>query len=186
MIVRKKSGASRYIQLVSPLMKGCLLCRLQPLEHDRFRIPKSRYDSVDLYISEDWRNRPEYNDQPIVIDECTYNRLRQHGKLMSYMAPFNLIKLTIGIDDLLSKHLAHLFIRDPLVVFSEMIDQDDEISNDHFEVRAHCVQKSRVFLTKSIVHRIFSPLTGRRCASSPHPQTHLSAGGWSFVAWRSK
>ncbi|KAJ3857506.1 glutamate-cysteine ligase catalytic subunit [Lentinula lateritia] len=89
---------------------------LKPLEHDRFKIPKSRYDSVDLYISEDWRNRPEYNDQPVVIDPCIYNSLRQHG-----------------LDDLLSKHIAHLFIRDPLVVFSETIDQDDKESSDHFE-----------------------------------------------------
>ena len=40
-----------------------------------------------------------------------------------------------GIDDLLSKHVAHLFIRDPLVIFSELIDQDDTQSMDHFEVR---------------------------------------------------
>jgi hypothetical protein len=40
-----------------------------------------------------------------------------------------------GIDELLSKHMAHIFIRDPLVIFSETIDQDDETSNDHFEVR---------------------------------------------------
>jgi len=39
-----------------------------------------------------------------------------------------------GIDDLLSKHISHLFIRDPLVVFSETIDQDDKSSSDHFEV----------------------------------------------------
>lgn len=39
----------------------------------------------------------------------------------------------IGIDDALAKHIAHLFIRDPLVVFSERVDQDDETSMDHFE-----------------------------------------------------
>lgn len=39
-----------------------------------------------------------------------------------------------GIDELLSKHVAHIFIRDPVVIFSESIDQDDETSNDHFEV----------------------------------------------------
>ncbi|THV05006.1 glutamate-cysteine ligase catalytic subunit [Dendrothele bispora CBS 962.96] len=88
----------------------------KPLKHDRFVIPKSRYDSVDLYISEDWMNRPEYNDNPLPIDEGIYDRLRKHG-----------------LDDLLSKHIAHLFIRDPLVVFSETIDQDDETSSDHFE-----------------------------------------------------
>ena len=41
----------------------------------------------------------------------------------------------IGLDAQLSRHMAHLFIRDPLVVFSETIDQDDANSNDHFEVR---------------------------------------------------
>ena len=37
------------------------------------------------------------------------------------------------IDDMLAKHIAHLFIRDPLVLFSELIDQDDTTSMDHFE-----------------------------------------------------
>jgi glutamate--cysteine ligase catalytic subunit len=39
-----------------------------------------------------------------------------------------------GVDDLLARHLAHLFIRDPLVIFEELLDQDDEQSSDHFEV----------------------------------------------------
>ncbi|KAF8650391.1 hypothetical protein AX16_005199 [Volvariella volvacea WC 439] len=89
---------------------------LKPLKESRFRIPKSRYDSVDLYISTDWTNRPEYNDNPVPFDENIYDRL-----------------LNSGIDPLLSKHIAHLFIRDPLVVFSETINQDDETSTDHFE-----------------------------------------------------
>jgi Glutamate-cysteine ligase len=41
---------------------------------------------------------------------------------------------SLGLDDLLSKHISHLFIRDPLVIFSETIDQDDASSSDHFEV----------------------------------------------------
>jgi glutamate--cysteine ligase catalytic subunit len=45
------------------------------------RIPKSRYDSVDLYISENWMNRPEYNDNPLPIDHDLYDRMRQHGEL---------------------------------------------------------------------------------------------------------
>ncbi|KIM45296.1 hypothetical protein M413DRAFT_441977 [Hebeloma cylindrosporum] len=89
---------------------------LKPLKESKFRIPKSRYDSVDLYISDDWVNRPEYNDNPLPYDENIYNRLRTHG-----------------LDDLLSRHISHLFIRDPLVVFSETIDQDDTSSSDHFE-----------------------------------------------------
>jgi len=43
------------------------------------RIPKSRYDSVDLYISGSWMNRPEYNDNTVPIDQDIYDRLRQHG-----------------------------------------------------------------------------------------------------------
>jgi hypothetical protein len=39
----------------------------------------------------------------------------------------------VGIDELLSKHIAHLFIRDPIVIFSELVDQDDSKSMDHFE-----------------------------------------------------
>ncbi|KAJ6499344.1 glutamate-cysteine ligase catalytic subunit [Mycena sanguinolenta] len=89
---------------------------IKPLKDSRFQIPKSRYDSVDLYISTDSMNRPEYNDSPLPIDQNIYSRLRDHG-----------------IDDLLSKHISHLFIRDPLVIFSETIDQDDEKSSDHFE-----------------------------------------------------
>ncbi|RDX47958.1 glutamate-cysteine ligase catalytic subunit [Lentinus brumalis] len=89
---------------------------LKPLKESRFRIPKSRYASVSLYISEYWMNRPEYNDIEAPHDPDIFERLRQHG-----------------VDDLLSRHIAHLFIRDPLVVFSETIDQDDQNSNDHFE-----------------------------------------------------
>ncbi|TFK68697.1 glutamate-cysteine ligase catalytic subunit [Pluteus cervinus] len=89
---------------------------LKPLDSSRFKIPKSRYDSVDLYISTDRTNRPEYNDNTLPYDASIYDRLREHG-----------------LDDLLSKHIAHLFIRDPLVIFSETINQDDNTSNDHFE-----------------------------------------------------
>ena len=44
------------------------------------KIPKSRYDSVDLYISEGWMNRPEYNDNTLPIDEALYERMREHGE----------------------------------------------------------------------------------------------------------
>ena len=40
-----------------------------------------------------------------------------------------------GIDSQLAKHIAHLFIRDPVSLFSEKINQDDEQETDHFEVR---------------------------------------------------
>lgn len=38
------------------------------------------------------------------------------------------------VDEPLSKHIAHLFIRDPVSLFSEKVNQDDEKDTDHFEV----------------------------------------------------
>jgi glutamate--cysteine ligase catalytic subunit len=57
-----------------------LITWLQPLKENKFRIPKSRYDSVDYYISTGWMNRPEYNDMDVPFDQPIYERLRDHGK----------------------------------------------------------------------------------------------------------
>lgn len=89
------------------------------MENDRFRIPKSRYDSVDCYIYKDPSNRPEYNDNNMPLDAAIKQKL-----------------LDNGIDELLANHFAHLFIRDPIVIFEETLHQDDETSSDHFEVRS--------------------------------------------------
>ena len=53
--------------------------------------------------------------------------------MMFIMISFDAHKC-IGLDDLISKHISHLFIRDPLVIFSETINQDDSTSTEHFEV----------------------------------------------------
>lgn len=87
-----------------------------PLQHDRFRIPKSRYDSVDCYIYDDPTNRPEYNDNDMPFDPEIKAKMIQEG-----------------VDPLLATHFAHLFIRDPIVIFEESIVQDDAASTDHFE-----------------------------------------------------
>ena len=41
--------------------------------------------------------------------------------------------LSNGIDDILANHVAHLFSRDPLVIFDGDIQQNDQESTDHFE-----------------------------------------------------
>jgi glutamate--cysteine ligase catalytic subunit len=70
-------------------------------------IPKSRYDSVSTYIyhckgDEDChRTFAQYNDIPCPIDENFKQTLRQ-----------------AGVDENLAHHLAHLFVRDPLVAFA--------------------------------------------------------------------
>lgn len=136
-IVLRKSGASRYI--ISLFNWIPILTSLgKPLKNERMKIPKSRYDSVDMYLSQDWINRPEYNDTVSPIDEDIYKRLRAAGmfglRFIIAQRP-DYTDHGAGLDDLLSKHVSHLFIRDPLVIFSETIDQDDAASSDHFEVR---------------------------------------------------
>jgi len=89
---------------------------LEPLKENKFRIYKSRYDSVSTYISEDPRLIPELNDIELVYDEDIYNKL-----------------ISNGVDERLAKHYAHLFIRDPLVIYDEKIYIDDTKKSDHFE-----------------------------------------------------
>jgi glutamate--cysteine ligase catalytic subunit len=61
-----------------------------------------------------------------VYDEEIYDKLVEQG--------ITSIKTLIkGVDHLLARHYAHLFIRDPLVIYQELIDQDDLVSSDHFE-----------------------------------------------------
>lgn len=89
---------------------------------------------MSLYISDNWLNRPEYNDTEVPTDPEIYKRLRDHGKNISRLSSCLFPTRPPGIDDLLAKHISHLFIRDPLVIFSELKDQEDEHSMDHFEV----------------------------------------------------
>lgn len=89
---------------------------LQPLGNYRWRVPKSRYASNSTYISQDPRLRKEYMDPELVADEGLKQRL-----------------LDGGMDDLLATHFAHLFIRDPIVVFAEDLKELDLNKTDHFE-----------------------------------------------------
>jgi glutamate--cysteine ligase catalytic subunit len=88
----------------------------QPLKNDRWRIPKSRYASNSTYISTDSRLREEYMDPDLVIDPEIKAQLIQGG-----------------MDDRLATHFAHLFIRDPIVVFEEDLEELDLNKTDHFE-----------------------------------------------------
>jgi Glutamate-cysteine ligase len=94
------------------------------------RIYKSRYDSISTFIYQGTTTSDKeeakgltdrvlniYNDIPVEIDEESYKQLRNSG-----------------IDPALAQHVAHLFIRDPLVVFDGAVEEvDDEKQTDHFE-----------------------------------------------------
>ncbi|KAL8935356.1 MAG: hypothetical protein Q9216_005471 [Gyalolechia sp. 2 TL-2023] len=88
----------------------------KPIQHDRWRVPKSRYASNSTYISQDPRLRKEYMDPDLVVDEDLKQRLMDGG-----------------MDDLLASHFAHLFIRDPIVIFDEDLKELDLNNTDHFE-----------------------------------------------------
>jgi glutamate--cysteine ligase catalytic subunit len=93
---------------------------LGKVPHDNgkgYVISKSRYDSVSTYISEDPRLVPELNDLDLVINDEVHEMLIENG-----------------IDEKLAKHLSHLFIRDPLVMYKGKIKElDDKTHSDHFE-----------------------------------------------------
>jgi len=90
------------------------------------RLYKSRYDSISTYIyqgascEENHMNNRilnMYNDIPVPIDEEKYHQLRE-----------------AGIDPALSQHIAHIFVRDPLVIFDGAVEEvDDETQTEHFE-----------------------------------------------------
>ena len=88
----------------------------KPLVNDRWRIPKSRYASNSTYIAQDPRLRPEYMDPNLIVNE------ELKAKLVDG-----------GMDDLLATHFAHLFIRDPIVIFSEDLKELDPEGSNHFE-----------------------------------------------------
>ena len=45
------------------------------------------------------------------------------------------------MDEVMARHFAHLYIRDPLTLFSEKIHLNDKEDSDHFEVNEtyHCI-----------------------------------------------
>jgi glutamate--cysteine ligase catalytic subunit len=58
---------------------------------------------------EERRNLAALNDLPVEIDQDAFRTL-----------------VAGGMDSALAAHIAHLFIRDPLVIFDDAIDLDDE------------------------------------------------------------
>jgi len=80
-------------------------------------IGKSRFGTISTYISRVKPFREEYNDIECEIDDFTYKSL-----------------ITAGVDETMAKHISHLFIRDPLVIYKDRVmNVDDERSTEHFE-----------------------------------------------------
>eukprot|EP00611_Tribonema_gayanum_P021905 TRINITY_DN430_c0_g1_i6.p1 TRINITY_DN430_c0_g1~~TRINITY_DN430_c0_g1_i6.p1 ORF type:complete len:493 (-),score=181.48 TRINITY_DN430_c0_g1_i6:302-1780(-) len=88
------------------------------------RVLKSRYDSISTYLHYCRRRSDNpmyvlerYNDIPCPVDPAAFNTLTQNG-----------------VDPALATHVAHLFTRDPLVIFERGVAEvNDEEETDHFE-----------------------------------------------------
>jgi glutamate--cysteine ligase catalytic subunit len=76
----------------------------------------SRYGPSELYISQCQTNKCEYNDVDVHIHQPTFDFFVQNG-----------------VDNLLAKHLALIFSRDPLVIFPDKIEVDHSLNTNHFE-----------------------------------------------------
>ena len=90
-----------------------MISGLEKLTSDRFVIPKSRYASVSSYLTEENQN---FNDIELVIDPEAEKFLND-----------------AGMDPILSRHFAHLWIRDPMTLWKDGVELDDEKQSDHFE-----------------------------------------------------
>ena len=100
----------------------------------RRRIYKSRYDSISTYIYQ--------GAVAPVVDPLSRESNRLSDRLLNryndLIVPFDeeVFKLCreAGIDPALAQHIAHLFIRDPLVVFDGAVEEvDDETQTEHWE-----------------------------------------------------
>ncbi|CAG2121289.1 unnamed protein product, partial [Medioppia subpectinata] len=85
----------------------------KPLKHNAYRIPKSRVSPINTYLCE---SNAEYNDSPIVYNKEYYNEM-----------------ISAGVPSPLAQHIAYLFIRDPVVISRDKLDQDLETESEHFE-----------------------------------------------------
>lgn len=83
----------------------------------KIQIPKSRYASVSSYLT--CQGQP-FNDIPLVYNKNYYN-----------------LMIANNVEPPIARHIAHLFIRSPIALYREKLDQSDE-DTDHFENIQSC------------------------------------------------
>ena len=112
------------------------------------RLFKSRYSSVSRFIGkteseEEQRNIDALNDLDANMDEEAFQ-----------------ILLDGGLDRSLASHIAHLFVRDPLVIFDDAIDLDNEtamVSQTSASIDDNLIQFTEL-LTIAAVNNILTTL----------------------------
>jgi hypothetical protein len=137
----------------------------QPLKNDRYRIPKSRYDSVDLYISTDERNLPEYHDIDVPMDQSVRKRLIDHGNPLS----LHPIHAYAKYQDWTTRSL-------PTSPTYSFVTPSSNLAR----------LSSKMTLNQWIISRIFNRQIGRLFDSNHLLLIRLSVGESSLGVWRFK
>lgn len=87
-------------------------------------IQKSKYSPINLFISNDKRNKKEYNDNKLTLNlkfkKDLKNLLKKRGSKFYE-------------DERLLNHFAYLFIRDYLIIFPELVKKNCSCSTKDFE-----------------------------------------------------
>ncbi|CAI9741797.1 glutamate--cysteine ligase catalytic subunit-like [Octopus vulgaris] len=86
---------------------------LEPLTIGNSLIKKTRFDTVSSYLSV---SDKFYNDFDYSYDAQQYGLLKAEG-----------------VDEMMSKYVAQLLVRDPIVLYKEKIDQDIMNDTDHIQ-----------------------------------------------------
>lgn len=78
--------------------------------HKTFR---PRWDSVDCYLSE---SNTDYNLRDVIFDPRVYQTFIDNG-----------------VEEPLARHFAYIFLRDPMFLYEELLEQNHEEETDHFD-----------------------------------------------------
>lgn len=89
---------------------------LKPLTGESKAIQKSRYDSIDSFLSPCSKQWEGYNDIDVLYDPEIYRQLVEGG-----------------VDSLMAEHVAHLFIRDSVSLFSNKVKEEGDYDKDDFD-----------------------------------------------------
>ena len=105
---------------------------LTPLKENKFVLEKSRYGCLSCFLHE---TSEPYNDVEAPFEAEIFQKLTDDG-----------------VEASVARHIAHIFVRDPLVVYKERLDQDPETSNEHFESIQTSVYNNMRFKPPPIDH----------------------------------
>lgn len=105
------------------------------------RLQKSRYEGISCFIANhDVKDSTGKNDEADEKDTChnddstsSFDIDRYNDLHVPYDETSYATLLARGIDASLALHIAHLFVRDPLVIYQQHLHLDDATETDHFE-----------------------------------------------------